>query len=73
MVKLTPDEFYGLFREFCINEQIENGGIKNKMSFAVKISGLRLGCIDKKVKKIDGKAINLYTIDVVALKAKYGI
>ena len=73
VVKLTPDEFYGLFREFCINEQIENGGIKNKMSFAVKISGLRLGCIDKKVKKIDGKAINLYTIDVVALKAKYGI
>ena len=73
-VKLTPDDFYGLYRDFCFNERVEaGGGIKNKISFAVKISGLRLGCINKKVKKIDGKSINLYTIDVVALKAKYGI
>ena len=74
VVYLTSEEFYGLYRDFCCEEHIESGGgIKNKISFAVKISGLQLAAITKKVKKIGGKAVNIYTIDVVALKAKYGI
>ena len=74
VVELTSAEFYGLYRDFCCEEHIENGGgIKSQNSFAVKMSGLRLAAITKKQKKIDKKNVNFYTVDVVALRAKYGI
>ena len=57
----TPDNLYNIYSEFCTRTNVNNK--LSKMAFCTRIAFKKYDGISKKVKKVDKKAVNVYTID----------
>ena len=66
----SAEDFYRMFVGYAAHEKQSTDGIKNKIEFGLKIRKENIKSIEKRVKKINGKATNMYLIDLDAFVAE---